>query len=210
MQRWWLLYPDITSLFYLHDSTVFHSTLLFGASGQLKSSRGALVPWAPRMMVLYIFLPWTFIHMLGPNWCINEPFFVLGLGPWVLYCVWILHSHNSPLKFHSYIFHGKWSFDRTLMVSHALGVFPHESVFLFSLHTSWCFGIRNIAINAKYDTMSPTFYSAMKIQGLWILVGFQAGVFIAHFSPIYKGDRGWGGGGDHFSYFTNLSRPSEK
>lgn len=61
--------------------------------------------------------------------------------------------------------------------------------FRFLYTRSWYFGIRNAAFNVKYGAASFTFYSAMKIQGLWILQGFRAGI-TTHLSPLYKGHGG--------------------
>ena len=60
---------DISSLLYLLVFDVFHGALLFGASGQLKYSRGALIPWVPLTMGLYIFSPRTLVHVSGLDWC---------------------------------------------------------------------------------------------------------------------------------------------
>lgn len=59
--------------------------------------------------------------------------------------------------------------------------------FRFLYTRSWYFGIRNAAFNAKYGAASFTFYSAMKIQGLWILQGFRAGILQLIFHPYIKG-----------------------
>ena len=117
MWRWWLLFPNISSLLYLHVFDVFHVALFFGAGGQLKYSQGALVPRAPRMMGLsvfppqtlfhvsgldwgglYVFLLQTLVHVSSPDWCTNGLFPILGLGPWALCCVWIIPSHNCINK----------------------------------------------------------------------------------------------------------------
>ena len=97
MRRWYLLSLDISSLLYLHVSDVFHGVLLFGASGQLKYSQGALIPQAPQTMGLYVFSPRTLVHMSSPDWCTNGPFPILKLGSWALCCVWILPFHKSIL-----------------------------------------------------------------------------------------------------------------
>jgi len=94
MWRWWLFYQDISSLLYLYVSIIFLGIQSFGASGQLKNSRGVFTLRAPRTMGLYVFPPWMFTHMSNLDWCANGHFSILGLGPWALCCVRILPSHN--------------------------------------------------------------------------------------------------------------------
>ena len=98
MRRWWPLYPDISSLLYLYVFIVFLDDLSFGANDQLRNSWGALALWAPRMLGLCIFSPQTLIHMSNPDWWVNGPFSIPGLGSWALCYIQILLSHRLNYK----------------------------------------------------------------------------------------------------------------
>ena len=78
MWRWWLPSPYISSLLYLHISDIFHGALLFGSIGQLRHSRCAFIPQAPRMVGPSVSHPQTLVHVSGLDWCMNSPLPILG------------------------------------------------------------------------------------------------------------------------------------
>ena len=63
----------------------------------LGNSRGTLAPWAPRVVGFFIFPPWALIRVLVGLMC-KWAFFLLKLGPWVLFRPRPHPSYSMKLK----------------------------------------------------------------------------------------------------------------
>ena len=172
MQRWWVLYLDISLLLYLHVSTSFLGTLSFGPSGLLKAFRGMFTLQAPWTVGFFGFNTWALINILGQDWWEDGPFHLLDSDPhgtilWLNLTPPTIAPQNFALfaTWESGVLVKGRKFDTFWMHSH-VGVSFHLS------HTrSWCFSIHNATVNVASTCMSPTFYGAMKIQQLkffWI------------------------------------------